>query len=224
LTAASTIPEKAAAAEPQRCPWAGSDPLYLRYHDEEWGVPKTEDRDFFEKMILEGFQSGLSWITILRKREAFRDAFAGFDPAKIAKYGDSDVSNLLNNSGIVRHRGKIEAAIANAHAYLKLRETQSLAAYLWDFVDGTAIQNRFSSSSEIPAQTPLSQTISKELKRLGFRFIGPTTAYSMMQACGLVNDHLTSCHRHDPVAALATSFGQKTCRGKSNAIEPKRVR
>ena len=186
-----------------RCPWAGSDPLYLRYHDEEWGVPKTRDIEFFEKMILEGFQSGLSWITILRKREAFREAFDGFDAAKMAEYGDAKIAGLLANAGIVRHRGKIEAAIANARAYLALAATQSLAAFLWGFVNGEAIQNRFASMAEVPPQTPLSQTIAKELKTRGFRFTGPTTTYSLMQACGLVNDHLVSCHRHAPCAALA---------------------
>ncbi len=186
-----------------RCPWAGSDPLYLRYHDEEWGVPKTRDIEFFEKLILEGFQSGLSWITILRKRQSFREAFDGFDAVKIAKYGDAKVAALLANAGIIRHRGKIEAAIANARAYLALRERQSLAAFLWSFVNGAAIQNRFAAMTDVPAQTPLSQAISKELKRRGFRFTGPTTTYSLMQACGLVNDHLISCHRHDACAALA---------------------
>ncbi len=191
------------APDLSRCPWAGSDPLYLRYHDEEWGVPKTRDIEFFEKMILEGFQSGLSWITILRKREAFREAFDGFDAAKMAEYGDAKIAELLGNAGIVRHRGKIEAAIANARAYLALAAKQSLAAFLWGFVNGQAIQNRFASMAEVPPQTPLSQTIAKELKTRGFRFTGPTTTYSLMQACGLVNDHLVSCHRHAPCAALA---------------------
>ncbi len=191
------------APDLRRCPWAGSDPLYLRYHDEEWGVPKTRDIELFEKMILEGFQSGLSWITILRKRAAFREAFDGFDAAKITEYGGAKVEQLLANPGIVRHRGKIEAAIANARAYLALSGTQSLAAFLWGFVDGEAIQNRFTISAEVPPQTPLSQKIAKELKTRGFRFTGPTTTYSLMQACGLVNDHLVSCHRHGPCAALA---------------------
>ncbi len=191
------------APELCRCPWAGSDPLYLRYHDEEWGVPKTRDIELFEKMILEGFQSGLSWITILRKREAFREAFDGFDAAKMAEYGDARIAGLLANAGIVRHRGKIEAAIANARAYLALAAKQSLAAFLWGFVNGEAIQNRFARMAEVPPQTPLSLKISKELKAKGFRFTGPTTTYSLMQACGLVNDHLVSCHRYAPCAALA---------------------
>ena len=184
-----------------RCPWAGSDPLYVRYHDEEWGVPKTRDIEFFEKMILEGFQSGLSWITILRKREGFRAAFDGFDAVRMAEYGDAKVAELLGNPGIVRHRGKIEAAVANARAYLALSPKQSLASFFWGFVDGEAIQNRFASLTEAPGQTPLSLKISKELKAKGFRFVGPTTVYSLMQACGLVNDHLVSCHRYESCAA-----------------------
>jgi DNA-3-methyladenine glycosylase I len=186
-----------------RCPWAGPDPLYLRYHDEEWGVPKTRDREFFEKLILEGFQSGLSWITILRKREAFRAAFDGFDPEKIASYGETKVAALLNDAGIIRHRGKIEAAISNARACLALSKTQSLTSFFWSFVEGEAVQNRFAGMREVPAETPLSRAISKELKTRGFRFTGPVTTYSLLQACGLVNDHLISCHRHDACAALA---------------------
>jgi DNA-3-methyladenine glycosylase I len=186
-----------------RCPWAGADALYIRYHDEEWGVPKTRDMEFFEKLTLEGFQSGLSWITVLRKREAFRRAFDGFEPEAMARYGEAKVAALLADPGVIRHRGKIEAAIANARAYLELRKRQSLAAYFWGFVDGEAIQNRFASLAEVPPQTPLSRAIAKELKTRGFRFCGPTTVYSLMQACGLVNDHLMSCHRHEPCAALA---------------------
>jgi DNA-3-methyladenine glycosylase I len=194
---------RAASEEPCRCPWAGQDPHYIRYHDEEWGVPKTKDIEFFEKMILEGFQSGLSWITILRKREAFRAAFDDFDAAKMAVYGEPKITELLANAGIIRHRGKIEAAIANARAYLALQGGQALTRFFWTFVDGEAIQNRFAGTAEVPPQTPLSQTISKELKKRGFRFTGPTTTYSLMQACGLVNDHLVSCHRHKTCAALA---------------------
>jgi DNA-3-methyladenine glycosylase I len=192
----------AASEEPCRCPWAGPDPIYIHYHDEEWGVPKTRDIEFFEKMILEGFQSGLSWITILRKREAFRAAFDDFDAAKMAAYSDNKIAELLGNAGIIRHRGKIEAAIANARAYLALQGKQALTRFFWAFVDGEAIQNRFAGTAEVPPQTPLSQTISKELKSRGFRFTGPTTTYSLMQACGLVNDHLVSCHRHQACAAL----------------------
>jgi DNA-3-methyladenine glycosylase I len=192
-----------AAEDICRCPWAVKDALYVRYHDEEWGVPKTRDIEFFEKMILEGFQSGLSWITILRKREAFRAAFDGFEAARVARYDEAKVSELLGNAGIIRHRGKIEAAIANARAYLTLAGSQSLTAFFWGFVNGEAIQNGFASIKEVPPETPLSRTISKALKAKGFRFTGPTTTYSLMQACGLVNDHLVSCHRHDACAALA---------------------
>ncbi len=186
-----------------RCPWVGSDALYIRYHDEEWGVPKTRDIEFFEKLILEGFQSGLSWIIVLRKREAFRRAFGGFEAETMARYDEAKVAELLADPGIIRHRGKIEAAISNARAYLDLRKRQSLAAFFWGFVNGEAIQNRFASLAEVPAETPLSRAAAKELKARGFRFCGPTTVYSLMQACGLVNDHLMSCHRHEACAALA---------------------
>jgi DNA-3-methyladenine glycosylase I len=186
-----------------RCPWPGTDALYIRYHDEEWGVPKTQDIEFFEKLILEGFQSGLSWITVLRKREAFRRAFDGFDAEAMARYGDAKVTALLADSGIIRHRGKIEAAISNARAYLELRQTASFAAFFWGFVEGEAIQNHLASLSGAPSETPLSRAIAKALKARGFRFCGPTTVYSLMQACGLVNDHLISCHRHEACAALA---------------------
>jgi DNA-3-methyladenine glycosylase I len=186
-----------------RCPWPGNDALYIRYHDEEWGVPKTQDIEFFEKLVLEGFQSGLSWITVLRKREAFRRAFDGFEAEKMARFDEAKVATLLLDTGIIRHRGKIEAAISNARAYLDLRQTTSLAAFFWNFVDGVAIENRFASLSEAPSETPLSRAIAKALKSRGFRFCGPTTVYSLMQACGLVNDHLIACHRHDACAALA---------------------
>lgn len=195
--------DEAKAKEAHRCPWAESGSLYIRYHDEEWGVPKTADRDFFEKMILEGFQSGLSWITVLRKREAFRKAFQEFDAEKVARYGEKEIAALLQNPGIIRHRAKIEAAIANARAYLDLRQSQSLTRFFWNFVNGEAIQNRFTSKNQVPAETPLSRSIAKELKARGFKFTGPTTTYSLMQACGLVNDHLTFCHCHDVCAALA---------------------
>jgi DNA-3-methyladenine glycosylase I len=191
------------ASHADRCPWPGNDPLYIRYHDEEWGVPKTRDIEFFEKLILEGFQSGLSWITVLRKREAFRRAFDGFDAETMSRYDEAKLAALLADAGIIRHRGKIEAAIANARAYLELKQSTTLAAFFWNFVDGEAIQNRLASLAEAPSETPLSRAIAKELKARGFRFCGPTTVYSLMQACGLVNDHLVSCHRHAPCAALA---------------------
>ncbi|MGD9866840.1 MAG: DNA-3-methyladenine glycosylase I [Hyphomicrobiales bacterium] len=190
----------------ERCPWAGTEPIYVAYHDEEWGVPKTDDVALYEKLVLEGFQSGLSWITILRKRENFRKAFRGFDPRKVARFGDKDIARLLGDAGIVRHRGKIEAAIANARACLELQETTSLAAFLWDFVDGRPVQNQVRSMKDIAASTPVSKDIAKALKAKGFRFFGPTTAYAFMQSVGMVNDHLVTCPRHEACAALAASF------------------
>jgi DNA-3-methyladenine glycosylase I len=186
----------------QRCTWVGKEPIYIAYHDEEWGVPNGDSRALFEKLILEGFQSGLSWITILRKREHFRRVFDGFDAEKIVRYGPEKVASLLADPGIIRNRLKIEAAIDNARAFLKLSEKQRLSAFLWDFVDGKPVQNRIGSHSAIQAQTPLSVTISKALKREGFRFVGPTTVYAMMQAVGMVNDHLVACHRCDVCAGM----------------------
>lgn len=202
------IPAEAANLKPLiRCPWAGSDPVYLAYHDEEWGVPKTSERALFEKLVLEGFQAGLAWITVLRKRQRFREVFDGFDAQKIARYGQEKIAALMDDPGIIRNRLKIEAAVANAQAFLKLQERQSFAEFLWDCVDGEAVQNRFAGMSEVPAQTPLSQKISRELKNRGFRFVGPTTVYAYMQAVGLVNDHLISCHRHAACARLARPLG-----------------
>ena len=185
-----------------RCSWVSEEPIYLAYHDEEWGVPNGDSRALFEKIILEGFQAGLSWITILRKREHFRRIFDNFDAAKIASYGPEKKAALLGDPGIIRNRLKVDATIANAQAYLALSEKQSLAAFLWDFVDGKPIQNRFTALSGIPPETPLSRAISKALKAQGFRFVGPTTVYAMMQSVGLVNDHLTSCYRHEECAVL----------------------
>jgi DNA-3-methyladenine glycosylase I len=189
-----------------RCQWVGDDPLYIAYHDQEWGVPNGDSRALFEKMILEGFQSGLSWITILRKRDHFRRAFDGFDAERIARYGPEKQAALLADPGIVRNRLKVEAAVDNARAYLRLSEKQSLAAFLWAFVDGKPVQNHFARHGDIPAQTPLSVTISKALKQQGFRFVGPTTVYAMMQAVGMVNDHLTRCERHDVCARLTPAL------------------
>ena len=176
-----------------RCWWGASPPEYVRYHDEEWGRPVRDERRLFEKLCLEGFQSGLSWLTILRKREAFRAAFAGFDPAAVAAFGEDDVARLMADAGIVRNRAKIEAAIANARATAELqRGGESLAELLWSFApprDRPAPRR----VDEIPATTPESKAMAKELKRRGFRFVGPTTAYALMQACGLVNDHLAGC-------------------------------
>ena len=190
------------SAEIQRCSWAGSDAVYIRYHDEEWGVPMTEDRDLFEKLVLEGFQAGLSWITILRKRENFRKAFHNFDAARIARYSSRDVDRLLGNEGIIRNRAKIEATISNAKAYLKIRERMPFAQYIWGFVDGRPIINALASSKDIKPETDVSKRMSKALKADGFRFVGSTTLYAFMQSTGMVNDHLVSCFRHAACAKL----------------------
>jgi len=189
-----------------RCPWAGTDPLYVQYHDEEWGVPHADERRLFEKLILEGFQAGLSWITILRKREAFRRAFHTFDPERIVRYGEKDVARLMADAGIVRNKLKIEATIDNARAYLKLRDRMTLAAFLWSQMENGPILNRFTSMKELPAETVESKRISKALKAEGFRFVGPTTIYAYMQSVGLVNDHLTTCPRHAAVCKLHRSL------------------
>jgi DNA-3-methyladenine glycosylase I len=193
-------------AEPERCPWAGTDADYARYHDEEWGVPKADDRALFEKLVLEGFQAGLSWITILRKRDNFRRAFDGFDPARIARYGKKDVARLMNDAGIVRNRLKVEATIDNARAYLELAGRQSLASFVWGQIGGKPIVNRFRRIAEIPPSTDVSRGLSKALQAEGFRFVGPTTVYAFMQAVGMVNDHLVGCHRHRPCAELQRAF------------------
>lgn len=182
-----------------RCDWCGTDPLYVEYHDTEWGVPEYDDRALFEKLMLDGFQAGLSWITILRKRGNFRAAFDGFDPSVVARYGDEEINRLLADAGIVRHRGKIEATIGNAQAWLTLMERESFSDFMWQHVDGQPIQNTFRSMAEVPAQTPQSLALSKALKKEGFRFCGPTIVYAVMQACGLVNDHIIGCPRHDAV-------------------------
>jgi len=181
-----------------RCPWCGSDPLYTAYHDHEWGVPLHDDLRLFEMLTLEGAQAGLSWLTILRKREGYRKAFGGFNPQLVAAFDDADTARLLADPGIVRNRLKIASAISNARAVLELQARYgSLDAFLWGFVDGRPIRNSWSSMSEIPSRTPLSDTISRELKRHGLRFVGSTICYSHMQATGMVNDHLTSCFRYD---------------------------
>jgi DNA-3-methyladenine glycosylase I len=195
------------AYEPTRCPWAGiADPIYARYHDEEWGVPKTDDRALFEKLVLEGFQSGLSWLTILKKRENFRNAFHGFDAGRIARYGAKDVARLMADAGIVRNKLKVEATIDNARALLKLQVRTSLAAFLWGFLDGRPQINTHTSFKSVPAETPTSKAISKALKSEGFRFVGPTTVYAFMQATGMVNDHLVDCLRYEPCAKLQRGF------------------
>ena len=189
------------------CTWPGlTDPLYTRYHDEEWGVPKDGEHELFEKLVLEGFQAGLSWITILRKRENFRKAFHQFDPAKIARYTAKDVARLMADPGIVRNRLKIEATIDNAEAYLQLRKTTTLAAFLWGFFEHGPIQNSYTTMKQLPAETELSKRISKALKAEGFRFVGPTTMYAFMQSSGMVNDHVTGCPRHKACAKLQRAF------------------
>ena len=190
-----------------RCTWPGlDDPIYTAYHDTEWGVPKTDDRALFEKMILEGFQSGLSWLTILKKRENFRLAFDQFDAEKIARYDDRDKARLMADAGIIRNRLKIDATIDNARAYLKLTEKTSLAEFFWGFVDGRPQINKYKVHGDVPAETEISKRISKALKAEGFRFVGPTTMYAFMQASGLVNDHLVTCHRHRHCSALMKGF------------------
>ncbi len=187
----------------ERCGWAGPDPIYIAYHDTEWGVPERDARSLWEKLILDGFQAGLSWITILKKRDNFRQAFAGFDPEIIATWGEKEVETLLQNPGIVRHRGKIEATIGNAQAYLRIAEREGFDQFLWKYFDGVPLQNHWRSLDEVPAFTPLSERISKDLKAEGFRFCGPTIVYAAAQAMGLVNDHLVTCPRHADCAAMA---------------------
>lgn len=179
-----------------RCEWAGTDPVYVAYHDDEWGTPERDDRKLFEFVVLESAQAGLSWITILRKRQNYRNAFAGFDPERVARFTAARVDRLLENPGIVRNRQKIEAAIGNARAALEVRdELGSLSEYFWDFVDGTPVINRFTAMGDIPARTEVSEAMAKDMKARGFRFFGPTIAYAHMQAMGLVNDHVLSCFR-----------------------------
>ncbi len=186
----------------ERCGWAGRDPLYQAYHDTEWGVPERDPRALWEKLVLDGFQAGLSWITILRKRDGFRAAFAGFEPSVIAGWGEAEVARLLADPGIVRHRGKIEATIGNARAFLRLSERTDFAAFLWSVVGDRPRQNRWASLAEVPAETAESRALSKALRAEGFRFCGPTITYAVMQATGMVNDHLLTCPRHAAVAAL----------------------
>lgn len=187
----------------ERCGWCGTDPLYVAYHDDEWGVPERDGRALWEKLVLDGFQAGLAWITILRKREGFRAAFRGFDPALIARWGEADVARLMADPGIVRSRAKIEATIGNARAFIALEEAGGFAPYLWRHLDGRPLQNRFASMAEVPASTPLSEAMAKDLKQAGFKFCGPVITYAFMQAVGMVNDHLVTCPCHDRVAALA---------------------
>lgn len=182
-----------------RCHWCGTNSLYVAYHDTDWGVPEYDSRALFEKLLLDGFQAGLSWITILRKRDAFRMAFDGFDAEKMARYKPAKLAALMQDTGIVRNRLKIDASVGNARAYLTIAD---FSAYLWDFMDGKPLQNNLRNISDIQTSTPLAEKISKDLKKRGFRFVGPTIVYAFMQACGLVNDHLVDCHRHEAVQKL----------------------
>ena len=187
-----------------RCPWPKVDPLYVAYHDEEWGVPEYDDRALYEKLVLDGFQAGLSWITILRKRENFRRAFNEFDPEKVAHYPKRKIESLMKDAGIIRNRAKIEGAVSSARAYLKIMESgPGFSAFLWDFLDGQPKQNKFKSTRQVPAETELSRKMSKELIARGFKFVGPTIVYAFMQAVGMVNDHIVTCHRHAACAQLA---------------------
>jgi DNA-3-methyladenine glycosylase I len=188
----------------KRCQWAGTDEVYIHYHDTEWGVPVYDDRRLFEFLLLEGAQAGLSWITILKRRASYRSAFANFDPEKVARFNANKIDKLMLDSGIIRNRLKIESAVNNARAFLKVQEEfGSFSTYQWGFVDGKPIQNRFKTHADLPAKTPLSEAFSKDLKKRGFSFVGPTIVYAHMQAVGMVNDHVTDCFRHQQVRKLA---------------------
>jgi DNA-3-methyladenine glycosylase I len=198
-----------------RCPWPKQDPLYVAYHDHEWGVPEYEDRALFEKLILDGFQAGLSWITILRKRENFRKAFDGFEPQRIARYRPAKIEKLMQDASIVRNRAKIEGAVSSARAWLEIMEKGSgFSALLWDHLDGKPKVNQFKTIKQVPAETELSRKISKELASRGFKFVGPTIVYAFMQAVGMVNDHLVACHRH---AALSHSSCPRVSRPSTSS-------
>ena len=189
-----------------RCAWRGlnGDPLYQAYHDTEWGVPERDSRALWEKLVLDGFQAGLSWITILRKREAFRTAFAGFHPEVVAGFSDEDRARLMADANIIRSNGKIDAAISGARLYLDMREHgEDFSAFLWSFVGGEPLQNAWTADTGIPTQTPEAQAMSKALKAKGFKFVGPVIVYAFMQATGMVNDHLTCCFRHEPIRHMA---------------------
>ena len=188
----------------KRCTWPGEDPLYIRYHDREWGVPVHSDRKLFEFLVLEGAQAGLSWITVLKKRAAYRTAFDNFDFNKVACYNETKIKQLLNNPGIIRNKLKIRSAISNASAFIDVRkEFGTFNKYIWQFVDGKPVQNKFSSMQQIPAKTALAEQISKDLKKRGFNFVGPTIVYAHMQATGMVNDHVVSCFRHKDIKELS---------------------
>lgn len=186
-----------------RCSWCGDLPIYVSYHDTEWGVPEFDSRALWEKLVLDGFQAGLSWLTILKKRDAFREAFQGFDPERVARMTEEDVEKMLQNPAIIRHRGKINAAIGGARIWLQLEESgQGFAPLIWDYVNGAPMQNAYDAQSDVPTQDALSTRISKDLRAQGFTFVGPTIVYAWMEACGLMNNHLTGCFRHSEVARL----------------------
>jgi len=186
-----------------RCGWCGTDPLYVAYHDTDWGVPEYDARALWEKLVLDGFQAGLAWITILRKREAFRAAFDGFDPRKVARYGEADRARLLADAGIVRSNAKIDAAIHGAQIWCDMTDNgEDFSAWLWSFVGGAPIQNAYASMAEVPTTSPEAEAMSKALKARGFKFCGPVIVYAFMQAVGMVNDHITPCHRHGAVKAM----------------------
>jgi DNA-3-methyladenine glycosylase I len=203
----------------QRCAWPGADPLMIRYHDREWGEPTHDDAEHFEYIVLDSFQAGLSWRTILHKRENFRAAFAGFDPERIARFGKRDVTRLMKDAGIVRHLQKIEATIGNARAFLELSAAEGgFDRWIWQFVGGVTIRNAWSSSTEVPARTTESDAMSKALRGRGFRFVGSTICYAYMQAAGMVNDHITTCFRHAELDALAAQPGKRQAvHGKGHA-------
>ncbi len=186
----------------ERCDWCGYDPIYVKYHDTEWGVPEYDSRALWEKLILDGFQAGLSWITILKKRDAFRAGFADFDPDLVAGFTNTDIDRLLQDKGIVRHRGKIEATISNARAWQDIDAREGFDKFLWKYVDGQPLQSNFRTMAEVPPSTGLSTKISKDLKKAGFKFCGPTIVYAFMEAVGMVNDHLIGCPRHQQVQNL----------------------
>ena len=189
----------------RRCDWTGEDPLYISYHDEEWGVPEYDDRALYEKLVLDGFQAGLSWITILRKRENFRRAFEGFDPERIARYGKRDIARLMKNEGIIRSEPKIKATIKGAQLWLEIMEKEpgGFSELVWKHVEGKPRDNRLKRMADIPAKTEMSEKLAKELKKRGFNFCGPVIVYAFAQAIGMVNDHMVSCHRHAACVALA---------------------
>jgi DNA-3-methyladenine glycosylase I len=189
--------------EKERCHWPGEDPLYVAYHDTEWGVPEYDGRALYEKLVLDGFQAGLSWITILRKRENFRKAFHGFEPERIARYGARDIDRLLKNEGIIRSRAKIEAAIKGARLWLEIeKEPGGFRDFIWKHVGGKPVNNRFKRRDQIPAQSEMSEALARDLKQRGFNFCGPVISYAFAQAVGMVNDHVTTCYRHTECAEL----------------------